>query len=548
MSEVADKFIQAFMAGQQSRLAQEEHEQRMADSKLQQDMLKHHVDRMKLEDQIAARTLAIQTAQLQQGQPARVLTPAADLGTGITPTAEIPAQYPSPPVQSAVDISPQSAADIPATGVFPSDNLQSPDLQTVLANRQVQLQGSPTPAVLERTTMPHEPVTIPGVEAFNGAPATPEVSITPQTQEELRAQAIQDLMMKLRAERAANTYQVTLPGGQTVTLPKEGIGPTITGEYAAQRDANPKGELQEFRDVYYPGYLAKNNLRASPAAALDAFKEFFQTKKQQLPRPGVDVPFPADVQAQRVAAGAARFSSSGADLDETVNAIAEGKAVPTLQAYSFRDRTAIAAGLHRAGYNQAVAERDWKAINRHLSTLNGQQQERLRQTITFAYDSLDIIEELYNDWQKTRLPGGFKSYNKAALNAAANLPGDAGSKAQALITQINDLTSELGTVYKGGNSSTDESLKLAAENLKAEWNDETFKRNLSLVRKNLQIRRNSIITSEAAGVSPKSPYQPPANLGSAAGTIRLQAPDGSIRDVPVDQADHYIQLGARRIK
>jgi hypothetical protein len=34
----------------------------------------------------------------------------------------------------------------------------------------------------------------------------------------------------------------------------------------------------------------------------------------------------------------------------------------------------------------------------------------------------------------------------------------------------------MGTVYKGGNSSTDETLRLASGNLKADWNDETFTR------------------------------------------------------------------------
>ena len=94
MGEVADRFIQAFEAGRRSKLAQEEHDQRSEDRKLQQQILKHGIDKLKLEDQLAARELALQNAKLMQGQPARVRTEAADLGTGITPTAEIPAQYP----------------------------------------------------------------------------------------------------------------------------------------------------------------------------------------------------------------------------------------------------------------------------------------------------------------------------------------------------------------------------------------------------------------------------------------------------------------------
>jgi len=70
-----------------------------------------------------------------------------------------------------------------------------------------------------------------------------------------------------------------------------------------------------------------------------------------------------------------------------------------------------------------------------------------------------------------------------------------------LSTQISDLTSELGTVYKGGNSSTDESLRLAAKNLQGEWSEHTLLNNVKLVRKNLDIRKRSLLSSGVAGLS-----------------------------------------------
>jgi hypothetical protein len=30
--------------------------------------------------------------------------------------------------------------------------------------------------------------------------------------------------------------------------------------------------------------------------------------------------------------------------------------------------------------------------------------------------------------------------------------------------------------------------------------------------------------------------------------VRLKAPDGSVRDVPIGQKDHYIKLGAKEVK
>jgi hypothetical protein len=208
------------------------------------------------------------------------------------------------------------------------------------------------------------------------------------------------------------------------------------------------------------------------------------------------------------------------DPKDIAQAVMEGREPPDLTGF-YRNKSAIVGELSRAGYNRSLAQLDFKAIEKHLATLNGAQQERLRQAVTFTYDSLDVVESLYDDWKKTGLPGGFKIWNKAALAAAAQMPGETGAKAQALQSQINDLISELGTVYKGGNASTDESLKLAGENLKGEWNDVTFKKALQLVRKNLQIRKNSIMSSSAAGVREGSPYAtaPGTQVGPTPGTV-----------------------------
>jgi hypothetical protein len=129
----------------------------------------------------------------------------------------------------------------------------------------------------------------------------------------------------------------------------------------------------------------------------------------------------------------------------------------------------------------------------------------LRQAISFTSDSLNIIDGLYDEWKKVGATSGIKLFNRAALAAAKQLPGEAGSVATRLEAQINDLTSELGTVYKGGNSSTDESLKLAAGNLSGDWNETTFKAALKQIHTNLKIRDNSIKNSQVAGASANKP-------------------------------------------
>lgn len=195
------------------------------------------------------------------------------------------------------------------------------------------------------------------------------------------------------------------------------------------------------------------------------------------------------------------------DPKDIAEGIKRGDLPPTLKGL-YRNAAAVEAELGRQGFPLRQAEQDWTATQKYLGTLNGAQQTRLRQAISFTNETLPQIQEAYNAWKATGLPSGFKIYNKAALNAAANLPGAAGSKAKNLQALIADFTSELGTVYKGGNSSTDESLKLAAQNLSADWNDQTFNDAMNRIGKSMRIRQNSMNLG-TTGMSQGSIYGAP---------------------------------------
>ncbi len=223
------------------------------------------------------------------------------------------------------------------------------------------------------------------------------------------------------------------------------------------------------------------------------------------------------------------------DVQSLIEGIRDGQIPPDISRnVGYRDRTAVVGGLAKQGYNLVTAQRDWQAIQKYMSTLNDRKQVTLRQAIEFTYGSLDQIEGLYNQLQKTGLPTGYKAWNKVALAAATQTPGETGAIAQALQTQINDLTSELGTVYKGGNAATDESLKLAAENLKANWNPQTFKKAINILRNTLRIRRNSILNTGVAGMNPNSPYG--QGLGNQMGNI---GPDNGVPQ----QQDSQFKVG-----
>jgi hypothetical protein len=58
------------------------------------------------------------------------------------------------------------------------------------------------------------------------------------------------------------------------------------------------------------------------------------------------------------------------------NAIISGEQPPTLTGL-YRNAAPVRAELARQHFNLQQAESDWKAVQKHLTTLNGAQQERL---------------------------------------------------------------------------------------------------------------------------------------------------------------------------
>ncbi len=209
-----------------------------------------------------------------------------------------------------------------------------------------------------------------------------------------------------------------------------------------------------------------------------------------------------------------------ADTDAIAQAIIRGEQPPDLKGL-YRNGAAVRASLAKNGYNLTQATEDWNATSKYLASANSLPPQRLRQAVDFVDGSLGTVEDLAQQWKSK----GYGPLSRAALTAAAN--GVAGPDAQSLATrfqaQIADVTSELGTVYKGGNSSTDESLKLAAKNLSADWSEKALLDNVAQIRQNLQYRRNSLKSAPIAGTSANNPYAPGA-AGRGAASAGAEAP------------------------
>lgn len=226
----------------------------------------------------------------------------------------------------------------------------------------------------------------------------------------------------------------------------------------------------------------------------------------------------------RAAAGAGGGANTS-DVKAIADGIEKGLQPPVFTGL-YKMAGPVRAELARRGVPVARMETDYKAVQRSMATLNGPQQTRLRQDISTVSDSLDKIEGLYNEWETLAHESGFRVLNHATMSSMKQLPGRAGAVAQALDAQIADTTAGLGTIYMGGNSPTDNSLKLAAHSLSADWNDDTFREGLKQARENVKIRGNSIANFQPAGVSADSPYLQKDSGGGAGGAAKEKDPLG----------------------
>jgi len=234
-----------------------------------------------------------------------------------------------------------------------------------------------------------------------------------------------------------------------------------------------------------------------------------------------------ELERQRIAKMGLTQGTTAADHKDnivlTMDGIVSGRIPPELPSRGTNAYTELAAEAERRKFDLAKANQDWLATKKFLATLNGAQQTRLRQAVEFTDETVKGMTGLIDEWEG----GKFPLLNKLDLMAARNgLYGQqAASIATRLTTQIADIQSELGTVYKGGNSSTDESLRLAAENLKANWSWQVMKDSVDQIQKNLQYRRNSMKSVGAAGVSEPNPYPTGRQEGAAPATGAPTAAD-----------------------
>lgn len=307
--------------------------------------------------------------------------------------------------------------------------------------------------------------------AARGADATYKANQQAETERQKginqTAAWIQAKFPQYAALPADEAFQLALKDMSKSAAPP--VDPTST--YQGRIDA---GRQQGLQGTDLSTYALTGKLPSATAAAAAS-----EPPKYRLKPDGTEEPVPggaADLMSDPITTGNA-------------DAIMSGDQPPVLTGNS-RYTPAIKAILGKQGYDLTKASQDWTATQKLFSTMNGAQQTRLRQATGQVSDSLDLVDQLAQQWKG----GGFPILNKVNLVAATN--GAYGKDAQSLATQLQteiaDMTGELANVYMGGNSPTDKALELAGQQLSADWSEDTFKNAVQLAKTNLAYRKNSL--------------------------------------------------------
>lgn len=213
------------------------------------------------------------------------------------------------------------------------------------------------------------------------------------------------------------------------------------------------------------------------------------TQPSNVPQQQIYMSASGKMASKPVSSGSSAGVTTQQDIQLAVKGVSEGK-IPPERVASFRDVTRVNAELERQGINMSDLTLEWDATKKAVQTMNGPQQIRLRQAIGFGLKSTGDIIKMSDELGRGPNP----ILNRAQLNAAKQglLGPDMQKKATLLDQQIADTVSDLGQVYMGGNSPTDEGLKLAGQNMKGEWSGPQLKAAAQNVQKLLNFRMNSI--------------------------------------------------------
>jgi hypothetical protein len=280
------------------------------------------------------------------------------------------------------------------------------------------------------------------------------------------------------------------------------------------------------------------------------FKEYRDYANEEVKAGRTPVSFSAyqDMDANRKRPVTAISPTGQTDVQQAVAGMREGTIPPILPGRATKEYVGMLAESRRQGYDLARAATDWAATQKHLATMNGAQQLRLNQAINSLPEMLDIVDGLAQKWKG----GQFPILNRANLALAKNgaYGKDVAAVANQLDAEIADVVADLGNVYMGGNSPTEQALQLASKSLKGEWDGAVLRNMVKLAKTNVTIRRNSINATGVAGASSDNPYgfQQPQQAGPGGGATSGGVADGAPVVFPDGTTGHWDAKFSRAVK
>lgn len=467
MADVVGAFLQGHQFGQ----AEIAHQQQLDDNKLRTQVLKHQIEGLKIDDQMRARDLAKQNLELLNNQPA------ADLPTDTTTT-----QQPNLPsrnlagvvtglIQGRQGMGVDSGTPPPVSSSTPPE--QSSTIAAPLAQATV-----PGTNPVQTTTV--RPVTIPGVDATNGAPGVAPVSIRPRS--------IEDITRATIALKRAEAPPVTTPPGAITSQTDPSTGlltptvqntnlPTTASLDAHLLDAVTKGDVGKQRAVLATMSAAARAKGQSLAdqyasAVQDGDTARAQTMLGAMQNVATATKDPA-VQAQLATlrgleiqmkqaglpGGANGATPLGVTGDEAIKDLApdQQQMVKLLAAYKFplpsgqALRTPYWQSLigKVAAYDPSFDATQYQARQKLRTDFTSGQGARNIRSLNTAVGHLDTLSKAGTDLSN----GSFPLWN-AIANKGITAVGD--PRVTRFNTAANAVESELASVFKGTGASDQE--------------------------------------------------------------------------------------------
>jgi hypothetical protein len=241
-------------------------------------------------------------------------------------------------------------------------------------------------------------------------------------------------------------------------------------------------------------------------------------------------------------------------VEAITQGVIDGTIPPDLKGF-YRFKPLVVAELAKRGHDLTKSSSEYAAYQRQLSTLNGNQQTKLRQDVTRIPDVLELADEQYEKLSALVPQSRAKPFNEAVMKVAQNMGGEAGAAANNLSAAVNELVALQASIYMNGNTPTEQAIQLAKHNLIATVDKVGWKAAKAQVLRNAKISAHALAATGPAGTA-ENRYAPPGSISlppatgavgkgrvAPAGTKLMKNVKGEVGPVPEARIEEAKKAG-----